>query len=167
MPQNPLAGPLQLVSHGGPKPTDRTQQMLYKYDLHRTQSHDPEAVLARLEKEIAQEPSDEKMYAYAELAYIQGTKSQGKGNAPRAFELYSAAVAHAYLYLFAPHMDQIAELLRSAIPAGLRRIQQRAGGYAADRQQTRPVAVGADVHDDLRRPAARCSHRAEGPLACG
>jgi pimeloyl-ACP methyl ester carboxylesterase len=106
MPQNPLAGPLQLVSHGGPKPTARTRQMLYKHDLHRTQLHAPEAVLTRLEEEIAKEPSDEKMYAYAELAYIQGKKTQNKGNASRAFELYSAAVAHAYLYLFAPHMDQ-------------------------------------------------------------
>ena len=33
-PRNPLAGSLDLLSRNGPKPTDRTMQLLRRYDLH-------------------------------------------------------------------------------------------------------------------------------------
>lgn len=106
VPRNALADPLGLTSFSGPKPTARTEQVLHRYDLERTQKRDPEAVLARLQKELLQEPTAENMYAFAELAYVQGRKAEAKGHQSHAFELYSTSVAHAYLYLFAPQLAE-------------------------------------------------------------
>ncbi len=119
VPRNVLADPLGLTSFSGPKPTARTQQVLRRYDLERMQKHDPEAVLARLQEKLLlpeptakkqqeqlAEPTAENMYAFAELAYVQGKKSEAKGNQSHAFELYSTSVAHAYLYLFAPYLTE-------------------------------------------------------------
>lgn len=102
VPQNPLTGPLHLLARSGPKPTERTRQLLRRYDLVDTQNHNPKAVLQKLEEQIASEPTLEKTYAYAELGYIQAKKAQALGQQSAALDLYSAAVAHAYLYLFAP-----------------------------------------------------------------
>lgn len=105
VPQNPLAGPLDLLSSGGPKPTDRTQQLLRRYDLTTAQKFAPKDVLQQLEEQIATEPTIEKTHAYAELSYIQAKKAQLLGQQDDALDLYSAAVAHAYLYLFSPQFE--------------------------------------------------------------
>jgi len=105
-PWNPLAGPLQLLSRSGPKPTERTEQLLRKYDLEKQQKRDPDGVLKKLQEEIADEPNTEKMHAFAELAYIQGKKAQNKGDKSQALSMFSASVAHAYMYLFSPHFDR-------------------------------------------------------------
>lgn len=105
VPQNPLAGPLNLLSSGGPKPTDRTLQLLRRYDLTTTQKLAPKTVLQQLEEQIAQEPTIEKTHAYAELSYIQAKKAQLLGQQTDALDLYSAAVAHSYLYLFSPQFE--------------------------------------------------------------
>jgi len=106
VPQNPLAGPLDLLSRSGPKPTERTVQLLRRYDWADTQNHAPQAVLHKLEEQIAVEPTIDKTYAYAELSYIQAKKTQALGKETTALDLYSAAVAHAYLYLFAPQYER-------------------------------------------------------------
>ncbi len=105
VPQNPLAGPLDLLSWSGPKPTERTVQLLRRYDWSETQKQDPKMVLHKLEEQIAAEPTIDKTYAYAELSYIQAKKTQALGQVSAALDLYSAAVAHAYLYLFAPQFE--------------------------------------------------------------
>lgn len=105
VPHNPLAGPLDLLSRSGPKPSARTRQLLRRYDLTSTQTLQPKAVLQKLEEQIAVEPTIDKTYAYAELSYIQAKRSQVLGQESAALDLYSAAVAHAYLYLFAPQFE--------------------------------------------------------------
>ena len=106
VPQNPLAGPLRLLSRRGPKPTDRSRQVLRRYDLQEMQQNDPQATLRALQEELAAEPDLDKMYAFAELAYIQGKKTQQRGD-DSSLEMFSASVAHAYLYLFAPQFDRV------------------------------------------------------------
>jgi len=105
VPQNPLAGPLDLLSRSGPKPTDRTLQLLRRYDLTATQKRNPKAVLHKLEEQISAEPTIDTTHAYAELSYIQAKKAQVLGQESAALDLYSAAVAHAYLYLFSPQFE--------------------------------------------------------------
>ncbi|MCE9528052.1 MAG: hypothetical protein K8R36_18585, partial [Planctomycetales bacterium] len=36
VPKNPLEGPLNLLSYSGPKPTQRTEMLLRRYDLLQT-----------------------------------------------------------------------------------------------------------------------------------
>ncbi|MDP7018941.1 MAG: alpha/beta fold hydrolase, partial [Pirellulaceae bacterium] len=94
---------LELLSRSGPKPTDRTTQLLRRFDLER----DANEALTALQQEIAREPTPEKVYAFAELAYIRGKKSDLMGDKEAALSFYGAAVAHAYLYLFDPRFDAI------------------------------------------------------------
>ncbi len=104
-PQNPLAGPLNLVSRGGARPTGRTTDLLRRYDLEQMQRQEPEAALEQLLYELQAEPSLEKTYAYAELSYVLGKRQQARGRQAEALKRFSAAVAHAYMYLFSPQFD--------------------------------------------------------------
>ncbi len=98
-PYNALTEQLKLVSHGGPEATDRTQQILRRYDLKRELTGNWQPVIARLQEINAQEPQPELQYSIAELSYIAGKKAEL--TAPeRAVDLYGTAVANAYLYLF-------------------------------------------------------------------
>lgn len=98
-PYNPLATQLKLVSHGGPEATDRTQQILRRYDLKKELSGDWQPAIAKLQEINAEESLPEVQFAIAELSYIAGKKAEL--TAPeRAVDLYGTAVANAYLYLF-------------------------------------------------------------------
>ena len=107
VPENPLEGPLNLLSHKGPEPTDRTVQTLRKYDLEKVQKKDPDATLVQLQEEIAKEPSADKLQAFSELAYIAAYKADTVGNNARALNLYGATVFYAYDYLFDPLYDSL------------------------------------------------------------
>ncbi|MBM3998250.1 MAG: hypothetical protein FJ297_01700 [Planctomycetes bacterium] len=109
-PFNPLAGPLKLVSREGPQPSARSQQILRRYDLLGRHGNDAGPVLARLQEDLRHEPTHEKVYAFAELAYLGGLRAQHEGDAKQALDYYAAAVSHAYLYLF----DRRFESARSA-----------------------------------------------------
>ena len=98
-PRNPLAGTLDLLSPGGPKPTARTMQLLRRYDLAGELKGDQATLLARLEEIQRREPDREHEYAMAEIAYIKATQSE-KLHRSRALEFYSTAMIHAYRYLF-------------------------------------------------------------------
>jgi pimeloyl-ACP methyl ester carboxylesterase len=102
-----LDGTLQLLSRGGPQASDRTLQILRRYDLVEQNRHSPEAVLARLQEEMTLEPAPDKCYAVAELAYLGGIKAQRHGDDQQALDFYAASVAHAYLYLFDPRFDVV------------------------------------------------------------
>ena len=80
VPENPLEGPLNLLSHKGPQPTDRTVQTLRRYDLEKVQKQDPDAALVQLQEEIAKEPTADKLQAFAELAYIAAYKADAVGD---------------------------------------------------------------------------------------
>jgi len=105
-PNNPLTAPLRLLSRAGPRPTARTEQLLRRYDLQSEQKEDPQAALAQLQAQIAEEPTPEKLCSYAELAYIQGKRLEALGNHKDALDLYGASVAHAYWYLLDPNLDR-------------------------------------------------------------
>lgn len=98
-PKNPLAGTLDLLSPGGPKPTPRTMQLLRRYDLAGELNGDQAALLARLEDIQRREPNREHEYAMAEIAYITASQSE-KMHKARALEFYGTALIHAYRYLF-------------------------------------------------------------------
>lgn len=98
-PRNPLAGTLDLVSPGGPKPTARTMQLLRRYDLADDLKGDRAALLARLEAIQQREPHPEHEYAMAEIAYITATQAE-KLHRQRALEFYGTSLIHAYRYLF-------------------------------------------------------------------
>lgn len=103
---NPLTNSLQLQSWSGPQATERSEQLLRRYDLAKLQEEDPEQTLQLLQGEIRQEPTAEKMYTFAELAYVAGQRAQKKKQWERAQDYYAACVAHAYLFLFDQQFDQ-------------------------------------------------------------
>jgi pimeloyl-ACP methyl ester carboxylesterase len=100
-PRNPLAGTLDLMSPGGPKPTARTMQLVRRYDLTAELKRNPAALVARLEDIQRREPNREHEYAMAEIAYITASQSE-KLHRSRALEFYGTALIHAYRYLFDP-----------------------------------------------------------------
>ena len=100
MPHSPLVERLKLTSYQGPQPTERTLQILRQYDLlDELKSKDPRVVVNKLQSVTDRQPSAEKLYALAELNYLGGKKIEG-ANEGAALDLYGAAVANAYLYLF-------------------------------------------------------------------
>ncbi len=130
-PRNPLAGPLQLLSRRGPKPTPRTEQVLRQSDLAQVMKQDPQQGLAQLQASINSEPTPDKVYAFAELAYINAKQAEAKFDDATALDMYGASVAHAYAYLFEPCFDvgrnpydpqfrQVCELYNSSLEGALR-----------------------------------------------
>ena len=106
VPRSPLDWRLNLVSSRGPEPTARTEQVLRRYDLLQQQSRNGDEVLAKLQQELAAEPTPEKVYSFAELSYVEGRKAEKANDLAKAIDRYGAAVAHAYMYLFDPRFDQ-------------------------------------------------------------
>ena len=98
-PHSPLVERLKLTSRGGGKPSERTVQVLRRYALEDDLDGDQRGLLARVHNIIEQEPTPEKLYAFAELSYLEG-KRRELTEPKRALDHYEASVAHAYLYLF-------------------------------------------------------------------
>ena len=99
-PRNPLSDTLGLLTKQGPKPTERTVQLLRKYDLDTNLNGDRSALLARLNEIDQQEPSREHLYALAELAYTGAKKAEASNKKGQALEFYGTAVMQSYRYLF-------------------------------------------------------------------
>ncbi len=99
VPANPLAGPLQLLSTSGPQPTARTMLLLRRYNLEDEVKHHSQELLVKLHEIVKQEPSAEKLYSLAELAYLAGERAEPV-NRQRALEMHGLAVVNAYKYLF-------------------------------------------------------------------
>lgn len=102
-PRNPLVGTLNLLSPKGPRPTERTQQLLRRYDLEEDFNGDRAALLARLEDIQRREPNREHEYAMAEIAYITAKQAENI-HRQRALQFYGTALIHAYRYLFDSEM---------------------------------------------------------------
>jgi hypothetical protein len=135
-PHNPLAGPLQLVSRSGPRPSPRTEQFLRRYDLAGLQQQQPEVVLTRLQEEIEREPSPDKLYSYAEVSYVVGKRLEAQKKSDQALHHYGAAVANSYRFLFDPLLDRFrnpydpqfrraCDVYNSALEAGLRIVRSQ------------------------------------------
>ncbi len=99
VPHNPLVERLQLQSYWGPKLHPRTEQVLRRYGLP------PDESAPRLAPQLRQiaedDPSLDNLYAFAEVAFLAGQKRE-KDDALAALDLYLAACAGAYRYLFDP-----------------------------------------------------------------
>ena len=105
-PLNPLARSLKFMSREGPRPSSRTALLLRRYDLARDQEKNPDVVLTRLQEAIEREPSPDKIYSLAELAFIDGKRLEEAGKPKEALDQFGTAVAHSYLYLFDPSLDR-------------------------------------------------------------
>ncbi|MEO2007361.1 MAG: alpha/beta fold hydrolase [Pirellulaceae bacterium] len=99
-PWDPLTQPLRLLSRRGPQPTERTINLLRRYDLVEARKNDLPFVLEKLQQELVHEPALEKIYALAELSYIGAKQARRQGDRERAKQLYAVAVSHAYAFLF-------------------------------------------------------------------
>ena len=100
-PSNPLEEYLELDTSTAEAPSERTDQVLRVNNLAWRADDDPWAVLGQLQAGIDREPSPEKVYALAELAYLAGRTCHEK-DAQAAIDLYGASVLAAYRYLFDP-----------------------------------------------------------------
>ena len=135
-PRNPLTDTLGLLTRQGPKPTERTIQLLRRYDLEDELSSDRAALLARLDQIDRQEPNRVNAYALAELAYVGAKREEQAKHNDHALELYGSAVVHAYRYLFDdkygepsnkydPKFRQACDLYNAALEGALRIIQTK------------------------------------------
>lgn len=98
-PHNALVERLKLTGRGGGKPSERTEQVIRRYALDRQIPHSEQRTLASLQTVIENEPAPEKLYAFAELSYLEG-KRRELTQPKEALDLYEASVAHAYMCLF-------------------------------------------------------------------
>jgi hypothetical protein len=106
VPTTPLADPLGLFESQGPSPTPRTVQLLRRLDVaQNTDSADHAPEVARLEQLIASDPTPDKVYSYAELAFIVGKQREKAGKNDDALDYFARSVANAYLYLFDKKFD--------------------------------------------------------------
>jgi pimeloyl-ACP methyl ester carboxylesterase len=106
IPSTPLADPLGLIDSQGPSPTPRTVQLLRRLDVGDAAAsgdHTPE--LARLEQLISEDPTPDKVYSYAELAFIVGKEHERAGKNKESLDFFARSVANAYLYLFDEQFD--------------------------------------------------------------
>lgn len=106
VPLNPLTKELRLESRKGPRPTDRTLQMLRRYDLVELWEGDRINRLVESAQVVAdREPIADNVYAVAELAYIAAKRSEENGHEDLSLDHYGIAVVNSYLYLFDPSFD--------------------------------------------------------------
>ncbi len=136
-PENPLTTQLELVARGGPHPSARTMLMLRQYDLVDGLKEDPCQLVAELREIFNREPTADKLYSLAELAYISGRKTE-LTHPHKALELYGATLLHSYMYLFDdrfadlrnpydPEFRGACDLYNSALESALRIIKKDGG----------------------------------------
>lgn len=133
-PRNPLTESLGLLTKQGPKPTERTLQLLRRYNLHEGLEGDRRALLAKLDEIEIRSPNRENIYAQAELAYVTGKRAERGNHRKQALEYYGAAVLHSYRYLFDekyatasnpydPEFRRACDLYNAALEGTLRIVQ--------------------------------------------
>lgn len=89
-----------------PEPlSERTTQLLRRYDLERQYRDDPDAVIKQLEQLVNNRPIMEEIHGLAEIAKIQANFAADNGDVERAMRLHATAVVHAYQFLFDPKLD--------------------------------------------------------------
>jgi len=151
VPKSPLVERLKLTSRQGPEAGGRTRQFLRVYDLVEYEDGNPRELLDKVQEIIDQEPSAEKVYSFAELAYLEAKKAETR-DPQLALDLYGASVLYAYQYLFDdrfrdlrnpydPQFRGACDLYNGALEAGLR-IACRDGGLAPGKSYTIHTASG-------------------------
>lgn len=135
-PRNPLTESLGLLNRSGPKPTERTIQLLRRYDLEEDLTANRAELLARLNDIDLQEPNRLNAYALAELAYVGAKREEKDRRVDKALELYGSAVVHSYRYLFDdkygepsnqydPKFRRACDLYNAALEGALRIVQSK------------------------------------------
>ena len=99
VPKSPLIDQLNLTSYGGPKPSDRTIQLLRVYNLSDDLRGDYSTLLKKLQAINDREPAADTVYAQAELAFLAAKKTE-RHDKQAALDLYGASVLHAYDFFF-------------------------------------------------------------------
>jgi pimeloyl-ACP methyl ester carboxylesterase len=137
VPENPLAGPLKLLSPSGPQPTARTMLLVRRYNLENDLHHHPADLLVKLHEINKQEPSADKLYSLSELAYLAGKRAEPMSR-QRALELHALAMVNGYNYLFDerfgrfrnpydPEFRGACDLYNGALESSLRIINKKGG----------------------------------------
>lgn len=135
-PKNPLTQSLGLLTKQGAKPTERTIQLLRRYNLEDALKGDRNELLAKLGEIDARSPNREHVYAQAELAYVGGKQAERSLRQAQAQELYGSAVLLSYRYLFDPkygaacnpydpEFRRACDLYNAALEGCLRIVQDR------------------------------------------
>ncbi|GIW90967.1 MAG: hypothetical protein KatS3mg109_1399 [Pirellulaceae bacterium] len=104
-PVRPLARVVRVLGGKELQPSSRVMETLRRYGLLDSRRPDAQSILPALQEEYQREPTLEKCYALAELAYLGGIAAQRRHQVEQALDYYAAAVAYAYLYLFDPQFD--------------------------------------------------------------
>ncbi|MCE9605204.1 MAG: hypothetical protein K8U03_09925 [Planctomycetia bacterium] len=134
-PKNPLSEQLSLTARSGPKPSERTMQMLRRYDAVGDLKGDSQQLISKFQTILEREPSIDLVYTVAELAYVGGKKSEAS-NEKVALDFYETSVAYSYMYLFDekfgparnpydPQFRGSCDLYNSALESALRIVKKR------------------------------------------
>jgi len=151
VPRNPLSDSLKLSSYWGPEPTPRTMQVLRVSHLDGKLDGPRRELLDGLQAAIDREPSADKVYAFAELAYLGGKEAE-EDDPALAVDLYGASVLYAYHYLFDdflanvrnpydPQFRGACDLYNAALEGALRLVCD-SGELVPGRTRTICTAVG-------------------------
>jgi len=135
VPKNPLSDQLNLTSRSGPKPSERTMQMLRRYDAVEELKEDPKKVVKKFQDQLEREPSIELVHSIAELAYVCGKRFEADDE-KSALDYYETSVAYSYIYLFDPRYGPArnpydpqfrgsCDLYNSALESALRIVKKR------------------------------------------
>ena len=135
VPKNPLTQQLNLTGRSGPKPSERTMQMLRRYDAVELLQGDPQQLVTRFQDLVTEEPSIELVHTVAELAYVSGKRVE-KENEKAALDFFETSVAYAYIYLFDerfgpvrntydPQFRGACDLYNSSLESALRIVKRR------------------------------------------
>lgn len=162
-PKNPLAEPLNLIGWGGPEPTERTTQLLRRFDLTEAYKISPEAALLDLHQRQIDEPSLDKLHSLAELSYIHASKADARSNEENAMNLYGSTMVYAYTYLFDPYFQRTrnefdpefrsaSDLYNGALEGLLRIIDEQGNLRPGYVQSLNTVGKRIDFEIQLRGP---------------
>jgi hypothetical protein len=160
VPRSPLVEQLGLTARGGPRPSDRTQQLLRVYDLSDDLKGDPQSLLHKVQVIVDREPSAEKIYSMAELSYLQAKRVE-PANPQLATNFYGAAVLQAHKYLFDerfrllrnpydPQFRGACDLYNGALESGLRLLCKEQGLIPGRSYTIRTAAGNWDITCEVR-----------------
>ena len=159
-PRNPLTESLGLLTKQGAKPTERTIQLLRRYNLEDSLKGDRKILLGKLREIDSQSPNRENAYAQAELAYVGGKQAERSMRQSQALELYSASVLHAYRYLFDskyvavcnpydPEFRRACDLYNAALEGCLRIVETRGGLHPGTSQTIKTATHDCQIEIQL------------------
>ena len=134
-----------------PRPSERTELLLRKYNLESQYDANPDAVVEWFQQLAQSRPTMNEVHALAEIAKIQASWSALTGDDERASRLYATAVVHSYQFLFDsklniarnaydPQFRNICDVYNSSLESLLRMVFEEEGPTTG---QTIAIGEGA------------------------